>query len=507
MIRLGLCAVLATACAKPTTTTPTTPTTPTTVAPIDWSASGIDWSTPPAAGPEATYHPPRASEFTLPNGLRVILVEEHRLPLVSASLVIDRAGSAYDPPGKIGLAALTADLLDEGLSSLDSLALARELERLGASVRTFAQTDGAVISIDTLADTSAEALGLLVSMATSPTLLAADVNRVRGDRVSNLQRRRDRPRAVAALVFDRVLFGSHPYAQPGDGYAESVATLTVDDVRDFYRSHYGAGSATLVVAGDITTDALRLLLTPTLGVWPTLATAPAVVAKPDTQVSPPKLVVVDNPEATQTVLMLGRVSMVRSDPRFTHGEVANTILGGSFSSRLNRRLREQLGYTYGAGSSFWTGAAAGTFRVSTALQVQNTTDGIREALTLIESMRAADVAAEELARARSLLVRELPRNFDTNRSIVDTLAGLISDGLALDYFDALPAQVGAVDTAGVRGFGTEHWDTSGLVMVVVGDLEKILGGVLDLARERGVSSALELDTEGTVVRTHVPRSP
>ncbi|HUH05424.1 MAG TPA: pitrilysin family protein [Kofleriaceae bacterium] len=470
-------------------------------APLDWSTSGIDWSTPPQPGPEPSYRPPMPSELTLPNGLKLVVVEEHRLPLVSASLIMERAGSAYDPPGKSGLAALTADLLDEGAGSLDSLALARELERLGASARTFAQADSAVLSIDMLASTSAEGLALLVAMAMRPSMTAADIDRVRADRVSTLRRRRDQPRAVATMVFDRVLFGSHPYAQPGAGYAETVAALTADDVRGFYQSHYGATGATLVVAGDITVEQLRAIIAPSLGAWAPQPAVITAVAPPVTTTRPPRLVVVDNPGATQTVLSVGRVSMTRTDPRFVTGDVANTILGGSFTSRLNRRLREQLGYTYGAGSSFWTGAAAGTWRVSTALQTPNTADGIREALALVESMRTADVAPEELTRSRTLQVRELPRNFDTNRSIVDTFAGLIADGLPLDYYQRFPEQVGTITAEQVRTFATEHWDADGFVMILVGDLKTILDGV----RGYGQGSVLELDPDGNPVRIHTTR--
>lgn len=469
--------------------------------PIDWSASGIDWTTPPVAGPEPVYQPPRPQELWLQNGLRVILVEEHRLPLVSASLVVDRAGTAYDPPGKAGLAALTADVLDEGAASLRSLRLAQELERLGASMRTFAQTDSAVISIDTLASTGPKALALMIQVAIKPSLYAEDVERVRADRVSALRRRRDQPRAVAGLVFDRILFGSHPYGQPGAGYAETVAALTHADVVDFYRAHYGAKGATLVVAGDITADQLRAIVGPVLGAWAPLPTPPAPVGPPDSSIAPPRIVVVDNPDATQTVVSIGRVSLVRTEPRFIAAEVANTILGGSFTSRLNRRLREQLGYTYGASSSFWTGGAAGTWRVSTALQTPNTIDGIREARALIESMRSAEVAPEELARSRTLLQRELPRNFDTNRSIVDTVAALVAEALPLDYYESFPARVGAVDASQVHGFAGAHWDAGGLVMVVVGELKTILPGILALSP----GSVLELDPEGNVVRTHAAR--
>jgi zinc protease len=212
----------------------------------------------------------------------------------------------------------------------------------------------------------------------------------------------------------------------------------------------------------------------------------------------PHLVVVDKPGAPQSVVRYGRQLMVRRDPRYFAGLVANTALGGSFTSRLNNRLREQLGYTYGAGSSFWLGRTSGTWSAGTSLKTENTVDGVREALALIESMRTAELPADELARTKQLLVRRLPTRFETNSQIAGSLADLVGEGIDLGWYAGYAAGVDAVDADRVREFAAASWAPGDQVLVVVGDLEKILDGLLGL----GFADAIQVDAEGAVLRTH-----
>lgn len=466
-------------------------------APVDWSASHVDWSHPPAPGPESPFAVPAPAVSELANGLRVVVVENHRLPLVSAQLIIPGAGSASDPPKLFGLAALTADLLDEGTGKLGPMEVAAELERLGTYLRTSADTDVAAISVDSLSSTLPDALLLVSNLVRAPSLGKADFDRVKADRLSAIRRRRDRPRAVAGLVMDRVLYGAHPYAHPTAGYERTLSAITVDDVREYYRTRYTPTGATLVVAGDITAAEVDAMAAKAFGGWKR-RTAPPVRMPAIDPTARPRLVVVDNPGATQSEIRIGRVSITRSAPTYFPGRVANTVLGGGFTSRLNRRLREELGYTYGAGSSFWTGARSGTWTARSALRTDVTVPGLREALRLIQSMRSADVPAEELSRGVELLVRELPGEFETNGQIAGSFAELASENVALDWFRGYTAGMKAVSAADVRAFADGQWAPESLVVVVVGDLSKIMDGLLGL----GLGPALELGPEGDAVQTH-----
>ncbi len=468
-----------------------------TETPVDWSASDIDWSHPPAPGPESPFAVPAPTVSELANGLRVVVVENHRLPLVSAQLIIPGAGSAADPPTLFGLAALTADLLDEGTGKLGPMDVAAELERLGTYLRTSADTDVAAISIDGLSSTLPDALLLVSNLVRAPSLAQADFDRVKADRVSAIRRRRDRPRAVAGLVMDRVLFGAHPYGHPTDGYERTLSAITLDDVREYYRTRYTPTGATLVIAGDVTAADVAAMVTRAFGGWKRRTAPPLPTPAVDTSARP-RLVVVDNPGATQSEIRIGRVSITRTAPTYFTARVANTVLGGGFTSRLNRRLREELGYTYGAGSSFWTAAHSGTWTARSALRTDVTVPGLREALSLIQSMRTDDVPAEELSRGKELLVRELPGEFETNGQIAGSFAELASENVALDWFRGYTAGMKGVGAADVRAFADSQWATESLVVVVVGDLSKIMDGLLDL----GLGPALELGPEGDAVQTH-----
>jgi len=465
--------------------------------PVDWSAPGIDWSHPPAPGPESPFAVPTPAVSELPNGLHVVVVENHRLPLVSAQLILPGAGSASDPPRLFGLAALTADLLDEGTGTLGAMQVAAELERLGAYLQTSADTDVAAISIDSLSSTLPDALLLVSNLVRAPSLGQADFDRVKADRLSAIRRRRDRPRAVAGLVMDRVLFGAHPYAHPGAGYERTLSAITLDDVREYYRTRYAPTGATLVVAGDVVAADVDAMVAKAFGGWKRRTAPPLPMPAVDTTARP-RLVVVDNPGAAQSEIRIGRVSITRSAPSYFPARVANTVLGGSFTSRLNRRLREELGYTYGAGSSFWTGARSGTWTARSALRTDVTVAGLREALRLIQSVRTSAVPADELNRGKELLVRQLPGQFETNGQIAGSFAELASENVGLDWYRGYTAGIKGVGDADVRAFADSQWAPESLVVVVVGDLSKVMDGLLDL----GLGPALELGPEGDAVRTH-----
>lgn len=468
-------------------------------APVDWAASGVDWSKPPAPGAEPAFAVPVPTRFQLANGLTVLVVTNRRLPLVATQLVVAHAGSAADPAGKQGLAALVVDLLDESSSQHTALELASELERLGTYLVPGVQADAAVVHLEGLRETLPQSLRLL-SFAVRAPRITDDFERVKADRLSALRRRGDEPRAMAELALDRVLFGSNPYAHPSAGYTSTVQGLTADDATRFHLAQYAPGNTTLVVAGDIDADTLRPMLEETFGKWKAASPKPARAA-PVPVARTPRLIVVDKPGAAQTELRIGRVLITRGDPAYVPTMVANTVLGGSFTSRLNRRLREELGYTYGASSSFWLGRTQGTWQARTALVTANTLEGVTEALRLIEVMRTEDVPEAELERAKQLLIRELPGSFARNYGVTSTFAELIAEGQPTDWYQRYRDEVGKVTVAQVRERAAASWSRDQLVVVAVGDLGAILPGLLGL----GLGNALELDAEGAVLRTHNAR--
>lgn len=465
---------------------------------VPWEQSGIDWSKPPAPGPAPAFRVPDATSFVLNNKLRVVVVENRRLPIVSMQLVNRYAGATYEPARQNGLASLTADLLDEGAGRFDALGLSKQLERLGASMWIAASENDATIGVSTLSATFDDTLRLLADVVSRPRLAQPDFVRVKGDRLAAIGRRRDSPSQVAGLLYDSVLWGSHPYGRPVSGTAKTVGRLRLGDVRRFYRAHYAPRFMTLIVAGDVSAAQLRAGLERTLGRWRKRVATPRRPRLAPPVKSPPRLVVSHKPDAPQSVVRIGRVGIDRRDRRYFVASVANAVLGGSFASRLNYRLREQLGYTYGARSAFWYGGNTGSWTARTALKTANTVAGIREALAMIEGVGTGGVPATELARTKNLMIRSLPQKFERNGTTVGVFAELLEHQLPLRWYDSYASAIAAVDLDATRAFGKAQWTRDQLIIVVVGDLPKFLPGLLQL----GLGPALELDAEGNVVKTH-----
>ncbi len=497
-----LLVALASGCPGPRAPSTPPPAQPAGRVPIDWAASDIDWNRPPAPAPEPKYRVPAPVSLTLGNGLTVVVIENHRLPLVSMTAIIPNAGGVWDPPDRKGLAALTADLLDEGAGRWSTLELADRLERLGAELDTGAAADAALVWVDTMTSTLEPTLELLAAVLARPTLSAADFDRIKADQLEVIRRRRDRPRSVAALLFDRVLFGAHAYGLPNSGLEPTVERIDHHAVTRFYADHYAPEATTLVIAGDVDAGSVTGPLERTLGQWPRHTLPPASANFDLPPNPPPRLVVCDRPGSEQTVVWIGRVAMTRSDPRYPAATVINTVLGGGFTSRLNNRLREQLGYTYGASSSFWFARYAGTWSFRSSIKTADTIAGIREALRLIEQVRVTDVPADELDRGRKLITRQLPQAFQTNGAIAATFADLVVERLPLDFYDGFTAAIDAVTAARARHYAEANFARADLTLVAVGDLHTILDGLLGL----GFGDALEVDPEGNPVRSHpVPK--
>jgi zinc protease len=441
-----------------------------------WDSAGIDWSRPPTPGEEPGFTPPTPTTFSLANGISVHLVENHRLPLVSIH-VINRAAGTAGPIKTSGLAALTADLLDEGAGKLTELTLPEELERLGATLSVNATPDGALLAMNSMTETLAPTLEVAASVLMRPHLDAADFDRVKSDWLSELALRPDSPRKVASLVIQRALFSDHPYASPAQGFVASVKPLRLSDVKQFWKTHYGPAQTTIVVAGDIDRAQLETMLQPTFGTWknPSLRALPRAKAP---RATPPSLWFVDRPEAPQSVVVLGRLGMTSKDPRYFPSEVINTAIGGSFAARLNTRLREELGYTYGMFSSYWRGRLAGTWSITSSIRTDVTVDGIREALKIINAAGAEDLPDVELAKAKTLLTRAQPQDFETNAGIGGAFLQVVMGDLPMDWHARWAEGVTAVDAAQARALAASDWND--LTLVVVGDWKVLGDGIRSL---------------------------
>jgi len=431
-----------------------------------------DWrATPPAPGPERPLKLPVPKRFTLPNGLNVMLFEEHRLPLVAVNLVV-LAGSDRNPETRPGLAGFTADVLDEGTKTRSTLKIADDLATMGASIGSGSTTDYSALSLRTLTHTVNDAFDILADIVQNPAFAAEEIERVRANRQTQVLQLSDNADAVARAVLYEALYGkAHPYGFIELGTAESVAATKRDDIVDFWRKGYAPGNSALVVAGDITEAKLRDLATAHFGKWSGVASAAPVPVAPKKVIA--RTLVVDKGAAPQTALRVGGVGVPRSSPDYVPLIVMNGALGGLFSSRINLNLREKNGYAYGAGSSFAFRRGVGPYAVIGSIRTDATAPAVKEIFTEIKRMRDEPLTAEELTLSRSSFSRSLPALFETNADVAASGGTLFIYGLPIDYYTTLPGKIDAVTVADVQRVAKEHLRPEEIVTVAVGDKSKI----------------------------------
>ena len=434
-------------------------------------AAGVDRSRPPELGPPPSFDLPEIRHLSLSNGLPVLVLEKHQVPIVQIDLTI-LAGSAVEPAERPGIAGMTAAMLDEGAAGQTALELADEIDVLGADLSTGAGEHTASVSLHVPVARLEPALSLMADVALRPDFPAAELDRQRVDRLTEILQWRDEPAAIAGLEFDRTLYGAdHPYGVPNVGTAASLASMAVEDLRAFHDRRYRPGAATLVVVGDVTPDAVLPLLERAFGGWE--GSAPSAPGEPPVeQVAERRLILVDKPGAEQSEIRVGRIGAPRLTDDYFPLVVMNTILGGSFTSRLNQNLREDKGYSYGAYSGFafrpWRGPFLAAAAVQTEVTAEALTEVVRELRGILER-----VPEDELDRARNYVALGFPSTFQTVAGTAGALGELVLYDLPDDYYDRYVERVLGVTAEDVQRVAVEYLDPERVAIVVVGDLEKI----------------------------------
>lgn len=451
-------------------------------------------ATPPTLGPAPDLRLPTVQETTLPSGLKIQLVEMHAVPVVRATLTI--SGGARLDGERPGLATFTASMLTEGAGSRDAFDLADEAEFLGASLGASASWDAVQISLSSPKRTFGQAMDLLADVLLKPAFKSADIARQRDLRITSILQQSDHPGAVASLIFDKTLFpAGHPYRNPMDGDSSSTAALDSAIVRNFWERAANPRQATLIITGDITLAEARALATQKLGNWRTPKSplqAPANAAVPATPRPETKIILADKPGAAQSVIMIGLPGVERNSPDYAAITVMNSILGGSFSARLNDILREQKGYTYGARSGFSWRPLPGPFIAGSSVRTNVTDSSLAIFFREFEDLRKNLVPAEELERAIAYITLGALGDFETTRQVNFRLTSLNTFGLPISSVPADLKSFGKVTADDVRRVAQRYIDPKHLVVVVVGDLAAIRPGIEAL----GLGPILLYDEKG-----------
>jgi zinc protease len=433
-------------------------------------AAEVDLAKPPKIPPPPPWTAPLPASATSANGAQIVVLAERELPLVHI-LVTIAAGSASDPAAHPGLAAATAMMLqDGGAGGKSAPQVAQALAALGGELRTRVDVDAARLQLTVLSRNLAPALRLLGDLVARPRFDAVEWPRAQARRLDEIRRHQDEPREVADEVFARVLYGDHPYGHPALGTPESVAALTVDDVRRFWAEHYGPQTVAFVLVGDAELTSASATVAKALGDWKSTAVPPVV--PPPALSGPARLVLVDRPGAPQSELRVGYIGRDRKTPDFAALTLLETVLGGSFTSRLNQNLREKHGYTYGARAHFELARAPGPFAAMAAVRTDVTAESLKETVAELTRMRTP-LSPAEVVKGRSLVLSAIVEAFADGTQTANFLGELVTHDLPLDAWSRVPAQLEKLDVPSLGQAALRLFHPEQLIMVVVGDRKAI----------------------------------
>ena len=448
------------------------------IAPTESAAQGapaaFDRTTPPTLGPAPTLTVPRVQSAALANGPALRLVEQRELPLVQVILSV--AGGARLDRDDPGLISFVANLLDEGAGTRDANALQGELAFLGASLSTGASWDATTISLKVSRRNLDAALDLMADVVLRPTFAASEVTRQRDLRLAALLQQKDQPAALASLAVAQTLFPEgHPYRRSASGDSSTTARLDSATVRAAYQGAIRPERATFYVVGDITLDEARTALERRFGTWRASGEErrPAPVLVTTQRASGVRLILVDKPGAAQSVINVVSPGVERTTGDYAAIEVMNTILGGSFSSRLNTLLRETKGYTYGISSGFAYRPLPGPFTVSTAVRTDVTDSSLVDIFRELRAIRETQVSDAELERAKAYLGLAVPGDLETIGQVASEIATLALWNLPIEYLAEYVQRVGQVSAADVQRVARAFAPAENAWVIVVGDLAKI----------------------------------
>jgi predicted Zn-dependent peptidase len=411
----------------------------------------------------------------LPNGMRLVVAEDHELPLVSMTVFVG-AGTAQDPPDQLGVAELTADSLVRGAGKWDAPKLARAIEDLGGSIEAAAGYDATIVSADFLAEDVDAGIDLLRAVLREPRLASAEIRRAREELLGQLVADLEDPSTVANQCLAALLYGAHPYGRPPKGLPATVEDLGTGDVRDFYERWYHPNNVTLTLVGDVRADQVIQRLRAVFADWRASPDAVPQRSGPPAPLTGRRVLLVDKPDASQSQIRFAGVAMRRANPDLLPAQVANTILGGGFSSILIDELRIKRSLTYGAFSGYSARLTGGDFRVSTFTKTETTREAIDLALSVVDGFRSAVPAPAALAKAKAFVAGQFARQVETANALGMRLAEVEFFGLPQDELATYRSRVAAVDAATAHRVIEQHQPpTADMAIVVLGRAAEIRG--------------------------------
>jgi zinc protease len=457
----------------------------------DFEAAQNWRKTVPTAGPAVTtFHLPVPSTFTLKNGLKVLLVEDSSLPVLSINLVT-RSGGETNPAGKPGLASFTAGMLTEGTATRSATQLAEDSERIGTRLSSASSMDGTTTGISVLTNNTHAALALLSDVVLHPAFNPPDLERVRHQRMVAIQQESDQPQAIALRVGPHLLYGDQPYGFTNTGTVDSIQSVTREQMLAFWSQRYGPQDSALILSGDIKEKDARILAEQYFGGWSAPSSAPSSASTStaaSSEVSlppapaPPALrfVIVDKPGSPQTALFAFGIGIPPSAPNLEAVQVMNYTLGSAFASRINMNLREVHGYTYGAQSAYALYREGGPFYAGGLIKTDVTAPATKELMLELKRIQSDPPTEAEMKEAKIARIQSLPGQFETTAATASAMTNIFLYNRPLTYYAKLPEAYNAVTADQVIAAARTDVHPEHLIVVAVGDRTKIEPGLKEL---------------------------
>jgi zinc protease len=459
---------------------------------------------PPTAPHSVTF--PKPVEKTLPNGLRVIVVQRTQMPLVTAQLLI-KSGGEIDPPDLSGVADMTATLLTRGTTTKSATQIAEAIEALGGTLNSGAGWDSSSITTSVMSSRIGPALEILADVLRNPSFKDEEIKRLRDQSLNSLRVALRTPGSIARLAAARVIYRDAPYGHPLSGTPESLPRIKRDDIVQTHGMFYRPDNAILVIGGDMSAESGFALAQKYFGDWqkPAVELPKIQVGTPVSDSKNRRIIVIDMPDAGQAAVLAARTAINRSSPDYFRGIVSNAVLSG-YSGRLNWEIRVKRGLSYGAGSALDTRRWAGSF--SASAQTKNESGAEVADLTLqeISKLTTGDVPETELTPRKASLIGGFARGLETNGGLVGQVSSLAIYGVSFEQLNQFVGNVQAIKPADVKSFAATNLNTDSTSLIVVGDAKKFLPALQKQFPQVEVIPVAELDLNSATLKRSISKN-
>jgi zinc protease len=429
--------------------------------------AGAQRDEPPTPQPLGRVDFPAYEKRVLPNGLTVYALEYHEQPVVALRLLIG-AGAEYDPANLPGVATFTADLLNQGTRTRSATQIAESIERVGGTVQASADMESTSLSAAVLTDNIGLAFELMNDMLMNPAFAQEELARTQQQSMSGLSAQMEDPDFIADAVFNKEIYGAHPFGHLESGTVTSIPKIRRDDLIRFHDTYYAPNISALAIVGDLKTDDAFKLAEQWFGSWQkkdvpqgTDAELPKFEGR--------RIVVIDKPDAVQTEIRVGQTSVRRKDTDYFNLLMASYILGGSAGGRLNRTLRVERGLTYGAYATIVPRSGPGSFYSTTDTRTEKTAEALKLVFDEIAKLRISNVPPQELQDAKSFIIGSFPLNIEVPSDLATRLVTVFLFDLGDDYLKTYRDRLAEVSEANVQRASRDKVSADNLVAVLVGN--------------------------------------